>query len=109
MSSQAFKKLEGIQQKIGQLRQEQVLAEQAVATELLGILKGLNALQWDFKVLVGGLVEMVEKAKGLEGREALHQAGASFLKGKRLGNTKTGHLSTKQEAKPETQDALEQV
>jgi len=61
------------------------LAEQAVVNELLGVLKRLNAFQWDFEVLAGGLIEMAEKAKVPEGEEALFKTGETFLKGRKSG------------------------
>jgi len=79
MANQAFKKLEGIQQKIEALQKEQAIAEQGVTQDLLGVLKALGAFQWDFEVLVGLLVGALQNGLAAQSKEALHQAGKTFL------------------------------
>jgi len=90
MANQAFRKLEGIQKKIELLQKEQALAEQALTQDLLGVLKALGAFQWDFEVLVGVLVQAFDKGLASESKEALYQAGKTFLAKHRasLGRTK---------------------
>jgi hypothetical protein len=96
MANQAFRKLEGIQQKIELLQKEQALAEQALTQDLLGVLKALGAFQWDFEVLVGVLVQAFDKGLASESKEALYQAGKTFLAKHRasLGRAKAAVAQT---------------
>ena len=79
MANPAFKKLEGIQQRIEQLQKEQTLAEHQVAQDLLAVLKALGAFQWEFETLVGALVETTQDLSKTDKKEALFEAGKSFL------------------------------
>lgn len=90
MANQDFRKLEKLQQKIELWQKEQALAEQAVAQDLVTVLKALGAFQWDFDLVVGVLVEAFNKGLGSESKEALSQAGKTFLKKHRaiLGRTR---------------------
>ena len=90
MANQDFRKLEKLQQKIALWQKEQALAEQAVAQDLVTVLKALGAFQGDFELVVGVLVQAFEKGLASESKEALSQTGKTFLKKHRtvLGRTR---------------------
>ncbi len=79
MSKKQIKKLEDIQLKIASLQTEQTKIEQSFAKELVELLKEANAFYADFYVLVGGLLEVIQKAKITnENQEDWRQAGRKF-------------------------------
>ncbi|MBP6104190.1 MAG: hypothetical protein KA508_03940 [Gammaproteobacteria bacterium] len=95
MANQDFRKLEKLQQKIELWQKEQALAEQAVAQDLVTVLKALGAFQWDFELVVGVLVQAFEKGLASESKEALSQAGKTFLKKNRSSLDRTRVLASK--------------
>ena len=78
----SLEKIKGIQQKIEDLKAEQLKIEQVVSLEILNALKKQDAFGLDFDALIGGLLDVIEQVKlNNSNTEGWRQAGQKFRGG----------------------------
>lgn len=75
----SLEKIKGIQQKIEDLKAEQLKIEQVVSLEILNALKKQDAFGLDFDTLMGGVLYVIEQVKlSSSDTEGWRQTGQKF-------------------------------
>ncbi len=99
MTAQHIKKLAELRKKRKAIQEEEYKVAQEIANVFFPALIESGALEIDFDVFMGGVLEVIEKAnKTPDKMEAWKEAGQKFRKGRRKNQTSKSSSKTKKAA-----------
>ena len=103
MPTAHIKELEAIKEKKKTLQEKENKIKSEIMSELSTSLIDANALEVDYDVLIGGILDVIEKAnRGDKITEAWKLAGEKFRQRKKKGKGKKNSSSPKKDEKDKT-------
>ena len=105
MPTAHIKELEAIKEKKKTLQEKENKIKSEIMFELSTSLIEANALEVNYDVLIGGILEVIEKStRGDKITEAWKLSGEKFRQRKKKGNAKKNPSSPKKDEKSKTDD-----